>query len=129
MLVMSRGVEELFAAELIARTREELAAAHSIIGVKTTTFLDFPAPQLDSIPVHQLADAVLGQLRRSSRMSCTFHITEISIATTKPRTGLPWWRRDPMATRVPPGFLAMKRCLRRSGAHPPAPRLSCPPCS
>jgi N-acetylglucosamine malate deacetylase 1 len=64
VLVMSRGVEELFAAELIARTREELAAAHSVIGVKTATFLDFPAPKLDTVPGHQLADALLGQLRK-----------------------------------------------------------------
>jgi N-acetylglucosamine malate deacetylase 1 len=64
VLVMSRGVEELFAAELIARTRAELAVAHSVIGVKTATFLDFPAPKLDMVPVHQLADALLGQLRK-----------------------------------------------------------------
>ena len=41
VLVMSRGAEELFAPELVARTRKELAAAHSVIGVKTATFLDF----------------------------------------------------------------------------------------
>jgi N-acetylglucosamine malate deacetylase 1 len=64
VVVMTRGVEELFGAELIARTREELAAAHSVIGVKTATFLDFPAPKLDMVPVHQLADALLGQLRK-----------------------------------------------------------------
>lgn len=64
VLVMSRGVEEMFPAELIARTREELAVAHSLIGVKTATFLDFPAPKLGMVPGHQLADALLGQLRK-----------------------------------------------------------------
>jgi len=63
VLVVSRGVEELFAPEQIARTRQELAAAHKIIGVKSATFLDFPAPRLDTIPGHQLADALSEQLR------------------------------------------------------------------
>jgi N-acetylglucosamine malate deacetylase 1 len=64
VLVMTRGVEELFPAEQIARTREELAVAHKILGVKIATFLDFPAPKLDTIPGHQLADALLGQLQK-----------------------------------------------------------------
>jgi len=62
--VMSRGVEELFAPEQIGRTRDELAAAHRIIGVKSAIFLDFPAPKLDTIPGHQLADALVTQLRK-----------------------------------------------------------------
>jgi LmbE family N-acetylglucosaminyl deacetylase len=64
VLIMTRGVEELFAPELIARTRAELAASNSVIGVKTATFLDFPAPKLDTISGHQLADALLGELRK-----------------------------------------------------------------
>lgn len=64
VLIMSRGVEDLFAPELIARTRAELAASHSIIGVKSATFLDFPAPRLDTVPGHQLADAMLVELRK-----------------------------------------------------------------
>jgi len=63
VLVMTRGVEELFTPERVARTREELAAAHKILGVKIATFLDFPAPRLDTIPGHQLADALLGRYR------------------------------------------------------------------
>lgn len=64
VLIMSRGVEELFGPELIARTRAELAASNGVIGVKTATFLDFPAPKLDTVPGHQLADALLGELRK-----------------------------------------------------------------
>jgi N-acetylglucosamine malate deacetylase 1 len=64
VLIMTRGVEELFTPERVARTREELAAAHKILGVKIATFLDFPAPRLDTVPGHQLADALLGQLRK-----------------------------------------------------------------
>jgi N-acetylglucosamine malate deacetylase 1 len=63
VVIMTRGVEELFTAERVARTREELAAAHKILGVKIATFLDFPAPRLDTVPGHQLADALVGQLR------------------------------------------------------------------
>jgi N-acetylglucosamine malate deacetylase 1 len=64
VVVITRGVEELFTAERVARTREELAAAHKILGVKIATFLDFPAPRLDTVAGHQLADALLGQLRK-----------------------------------------------------------------
>jgi N-acetylglucosamine malate deacetylase 1 len=64
VLVMTRGVEGLFAPELVTRTREELAAAHKILGVTVATFLDFPAPKLDTIPRHLLADALLGQLQK-----------------------------------------------------------------
>jgi len=64
VLVMSRGAEELFDREQIARTREELVAAHRMIGVKSALFLDFPAPKLDTIPGHQLADALVDQLRK-----------------------------------------------------------------
>jgi LmbE family N-acetylglucosaminyl deacetylase len=62
VVVMSRGVEHLFEAGLVARIREELAAAHCIIGVKTVTYLDFPAPRLDVVPMHEMADALLDKL-------------------------------------------------------------------
>jgi len=58
VLVVSRGISELFESELIETTRQELRAAHEILKISQTQFLDFPAPRLDTIPRHELADAI-----------------------------------------------------------------------
>ncbi len=58
VLVVSRGVPEIFPPEVIEGTRQELRAAHSVLGVESVSFLDFPAPRLDIIPGHELADAI-----------------------------------------------------------------------
>jgi LmbE family N-acetylglucosaminyl deacetylase len=58
VVVATRGIPELFAPELVARGRAELAEAHRILGVSETRFLDFPAPRLDTVPRHELADAL-----------------------------------------------------------------------
>lgn len=58
VVIATRGIPELFAPELVARGRAELAEAHRILGVAETRFLDFPAPRLDTVPRHELADAL-----------------------------------------------------------------------
>ncbi len=66
VVVVSRGVPEIFPPEEIEATRRELRAAHDVLGVDAARFLDFPAPKLDLVPRHALADAlatVLGDLR------------------------------------------------------------------
>lgn len=68
VLVVTRGVPELFDPEVIERTRRELAQAHAILGVSSVQFLDMPAPKLDTVPLHQIADSirqVLGKLQPS----------------------------------------------------------------
>jgi LmbE family N-acetylglucosaminyl deacetylase len=58
----------LFSPELVAQGRAELAEAHRVLGVKGVRFLDFPAPRLDTVPRHELADAfakVFRELRPS----------------------------------------------------------------
>jgi LmbE family N-acetylglucosaminyl deacetylase len=58
VLVVTRGIPELFPPEIIEGTRRELHAAHKLLGVMETIFLDFPAPKLDSVPGHQVADSI-----------------------------------------------------------------------
>ncbi len=56
VVVVTRGVPELFSPAVIEQTRRELALAHQRLGVSSVRFLDFPAPMLDTIPGYQLAD-------------------------------------------------------------------------
>jgi len=58
VLVATRGIPEIFAPELIEEIRRELKAAHHVLGVKEAHFLDFPAPKLDVVPGHELADGI-----------------------------------------------------------------------
>lgn len=44
--------------------RQEVAAAHQLLGVATTTYLDFPAPRLDTIAGYELADAIAQVIRQ-----------------------------------------------------------------
>jgi len=58
VLVMSRGKKELYSDEKILNVRREAEAAHSILGVTGTRFLDFPAPDLDTIPISEISEAI-----------------------------------------------------------------------
>jgi N-acetylglucosamine malate deacetylase 1 len=60
VLVVTRGVPELYAPEIIDESRRELKAAHKLLGVAETHFLDFPAPRLDMVPGHEIADGIAG---------------------------------------------------------------------
>jgi LmbE family N-acetylglucosaminyl deacetylase len=64
VLVVTRGTPEMYPPEQEEQTRQELHAAHAILGVSSVHFLDFLAPKLDTIPGHQLADAI-GRIIRS----------------------------------------------------------------
>lgn len=64
VVVITRGVPELFPVEVIEGTRQELKSAHDLLGVKKTFFLDFPAPKLDSTPGHLVADGISKVIRR-----------------------------------------------------------------
>jgi LmbE family N-acetylglucosaminyl deacetylase len=66
VLVVSRGVPEIFPPAEIEATREELVQAHRILGVAGVEFLNFPAPKLDTIPAHELADGIGRAMRRIS---------------------------------------------------------------
>jgi LmbE family N-acetylglucosaminyl deacetylase len=63
VLVVTRGIPEMFPPEHVEMIRQELYAAHRVLGVSSVRFLDFPAPKLDTIPGHELADAIAGVIR------------------------------------------------------------------
>jgi LmbE family N-acetylglucosaminyl deacetylase len=58
VLVVTRGAPELYSDDQVRQLRKELDSAHAILGVSAVHFLDFPAPRLDLIPSHELADAI-----------------------------------------------------------------------
>lgn len=63
-LLLTRGDPAFFPPELIARSREELCQAHSILGVVENIFLDFPAPGLDGVGTHLIADSLKQVIER-----------------------------------------------------------------
>ena len=61
VLVMTNahvGAPHLFSAELMKTIRSEARAAHALLGVKETIFLDFPAPKLDQQPVFEMVGEI-----------------------------------------------------------------------
>lgn len=66
VVVVTRGIPKLFPAEMVERGRSELQQAHSVLGVASVTFLDFPAPSLDTVPNYQIADRI-GEVIRNIR--------------------------------------------------------------
>ena len=60
----SVGAPELFSAELIKQIRSEAVAAHRLIGIKETFFLDFPAPALDQHPRYKMSNEISAIIRK-----------------------------------------------------------------
>ena len=58
LLIITRGIPEIFPPEQIGETRQELYAANKLLGVSSFHFLDFPAPGLDGVPSYKIADAI-----------------------------------------------------------------------
>jgi LmbE family N-acetylglucosaminyl deacetylase len=58
VLVVTRGTPEKYSKEQVDLLRQELEAAHAILGVSKVHFLDFPAPKLDTVPLCELADSL-----------------------------------------------------------------------
>ena len=52
--IVTRGRAEDFGADHVERVRDEARAAHKILGVVETLFLDFPAARLDQVPHAEL---------------------------------------------------------------------------
>lgn len=63
VIVVTRGIPELFPQEAIDRIRNEARQAHTVLEVRETRFLDFPAPRLDVTPGHLVADALAKQFQ------------------------------------------------------------------
>ncbi|MGD0807852.1 MAG: PIG-L deacetylase family protein [Anaerolineales bacterium] len=63
VVIVTRGAPELYSEGQVNILRQELHAAHSILGVSVAHFLDFPAPKLDTVPQHELADSIGARIR------------------------------------------------------------------
>jgi LmbE family N-acetylglucosaminyl deacetylase len=63
VVVVSRGAPDIFPPEEVEQTRIELTAAHQLLGVEDVHFLDFPAPRLDTVPGHVLAERLTRLVR------------------------------------------------------------------
>lgn len=61
VVVVTRGAPDLYSEDQVKQLRKELESAHAILGVSAVHFLDFPAPKLDLVPSHELADALGAQ--------------------------------------------------------------------
>ena len=62
--VATKGCEPLFPSVQVNRVREECRNADSSLGVKETTFLDFPAAMMEQVPRHKLNDALSSIIQR-----------------------------------------------------------------
>ena len=66
VLIVTRGTPSKYSDERIAWGREQALKAHSLLGVKETYFFDYPAPELDTVPVSVIADSIaelIGKLK------------------------------------------------------------------
>lgn len=66
VLVISRGTPKFYNDERIDNVRKEAKEAHHILGVKETIFLDFPAPELDTISVSEISRAIAKVIKKLS---------------------------------------------------------------
>lgn len=60
----SVGAPELFSADLIRQVRSEALAAHKILGVKETAFLELPAPALDQYPRYKISNEIAAVIKK-----------------------------------------------------------------
>ncbi len=58
VLVATRGSKKLYADDRIENVRNEALRAHKVLGVTETFFLDFPAPELDTIPLYEISNNI-----------------------------------------------------------------------
>jgi len=56
--IVTRAVDTVINIDIIERGRQEAQAVHTELGVTSTSFLDFPAPLLDTVPQHRISDAL-----------------------------------------------------------------------
>lgn len=78
VLVVSRGIPEIFSPAVIEETREELKLAHAVLGVHRVLFLDYPAPDLDTVPLRCIASAVCNVIQETQpEMVCIPHLGDM----------------------------------------------------
>jgi LmbE family N-acetylglucosaminyl deacetylase len=62
--IVTRGMPPHFDPAFIAQGRLEAAEAHRVLGVRETTYLDFPAAALDTVPHRDVNAALAEQIAR-----------------------------------------------------------------
>lgn len=62
--VVTKAFESMFPKELIESGRAECREADKFLGVCETSFLNFPAVMLETVPRHELNDGILQRLKR-----------------------------------------------------------------
>lgn len=60
----SVGAPELFSADIINQIRSEALEAHSVLGVRETAFLEFPAPALDQYPRYKMSNEISAVIKK-----------------------------------------------------------------
>lgn len=58
VVVVTRGDPAVFSEAFVENVRQEFRAAMDVLGVTDFHFLDFPAPKLDVVAGHELADGI-----------------------------------------------------------------------
>ena len=57
--VVTKGCPPIFSDEFVAKGRAECEKADSLLGVKKTIFMDFPAAMIETVPRYELNDAFI----------------------------------------------------------------------
>lgn len=65
------GAPDMYSEERVAKVRGEARAAHAVLGVTETLFLDFPAPALDMYPIYKMAKGI-GEVIREKNIDTVF---------------------------------------------------------
>ncbi len=58
ILIITKGIKDLFSEDYMINVRDEAKKAHTVLGVDSTEFLDFPAPALDNVEAYKIANAI-----------------------------------------------------------------------
>ena len=64
VLIITRGKKGTYSDERIENVRKEAREAHKLLGIKNTVFLDFPAPDLDTIAISELSLAISNEINK-----------------------------------------------------------------
>lgn len=63
ILIVSKGKESLYSESRIKNVRNEATIAHKALGITKTIFLDFPAPELDTVPLSVIANDIFNCIK------------------------------------------------------------------
>ena len=62
--VVTKGCAPIFSEDQVSTVRNDCLRADKFLGVKETTFLDFPAAMLEEVPRHELNDSLINLVQK-----------------------------------------------------------------